>query len=81
MNIVPFKTGHEPSPEGMLKLLDDLRHQVIEEKIAGLAVIVIEPNDETVSYMVATRPVTRLRFVGAIATALQALIENRRIEP
>ena len=68
MKIIDLKSGNT---KDALDVLDDLRVKVSAGEIIAFAIVGIEPDDTTRSWTSTTRPVSRLRMMGAIANLEQ----------
>lgn len=51
-----------------LEVLDRLREQVLSGQVVAFAGVAIEPDDVTTRWQFTTRPVTKLRMLGAISS-------------
>lgn len=49
-----------------LDVLDDLRAKIISGQVIAFCAVGVEPDDTTSEWCATTRPVTRLRMMGAI---------------
>lgn len=59
-----------PSKAEALSALDDLRAKIDSGEIIAFAAVGIEPDDCTMMWCGASKPVTRLRTMGAIQSLL-----------
>ncbi len=66
--IVSIKTGATYTTETALEILDELRAKIESGEIIAFAAVGIEPDDITFSWTASTRPVSRLRMIGAIGS-------------
>lgn len=53
-----------------LEVLDKLREAVEVGEVIGFTVVTVDDIDCTTAYASTTKPVTRLRMIGAVATLL-----------
>jgi hypothetical protein len=51
-----------------LEVLDVLREQVLSGQVIAFVAAAIEPDDTTTRFQATTRPVTKLRMLGAVAS-------------
>lgn len=65
MTLIPLKKP-PPDSASAMEVLDDLRKQVESGQIIAFAVVGIEPDDTTMSWLSSTQTVTRLRMMGAL---------------
>jgi hypothetical protein len=72
MQVLQLNTNE---PEKALQCLDDLRKAIENEEIVAFAAVGIEPSDVTRYWQGATKKITNLRLIGAVA-ALQNYILN-----
>lgn len=61
---VPF---NQPTLEDALCVVESLRKDIESGKVVAFAVVAIEQDDTALVYTGSTRPVTRLRMMGAIS--------------
>jgi hypothetical protein len=51
-----------------LEVLDVLREQIVSGQVIAFVAVAIEPDDVTTRFQATTRPVTKLRMLGAVAS-------------
>lgn len=68
MKVVQFNAN--PSLEDALSALDGLRKDLESGKVVAFGVAALSPEDETIWYSGSSRPVSRLRLIGAMSNAL-----------
>lgn len=61
------------STDEALAVLDDLRAHVESGEVVAFLVAAVSPTDETMAYAATTRGVSRLRMIGAMTMAVQAM--------
>lgn len=61
---------------GALEVLDLMRKAVESGQIIALCAVAIEPDDCTTRWQFATRPVTKLRMLGAVASLSHFIHED-----
>lgn len=71
MRIVPLPLPTS-TKEDALAVIDDLRVAVESGEIIAFAAVGVEPDDCTKMWSTSTRPVTRLRMMGAIHNLLHS---------
>lgn len=64
MRVLSFTA--DPNREECLKAVDALREDLVLGRVIAFSAVAIAPNDEVLSYIGSSRPVTRLRMQGAI---------------
>lgn len=68
MTIVSMASGRAYDTKQALEILDELRAKVESGEVIAFAAVGIEPDDVTSSWTATTRPVSRLRMIGAIGS-------------
>jgi len=64
------------STDEALAVIDDLRAKVESGQVIAFAAVGIEPGDETMTWQATTRPVTRLRVMGAMTHLLHSFMHD-----
>ncbi len=64
------------SKDKALEIIDSLKEAIESGQIIAFAAVGIEPGDETRSWMATTKPVTRLRMMGAMYHLLASFRED-----
>lgn len=63
-------------PAAAIEVLDQLREQILSGQVIAFAAVAIEPDDTTTAWSSCTRPVTRLRMMGAITSLLHGYVDG-----
>jgi hypothetical protein len=69
--VVPFNAS--PSLQDCLEVIDAFRKDVEEGKIIVFAICSLDPEDETVYYCGAVKPVKKSRLLGCLAQTLHSV--------
>lgn len=61
---------------GALEVLAKLREEIEAGRVVAFCAVAIEPGDETTRWQASTRPVTKLRMLGAVASLAHWIHED-----
>ena len=59
--------AHVPDLAEALAVVDKLRQDMLDGKVVAFSCVGIGPDDETIAYVTAARPTSRLKLLGAMA--------------
>lgn len=74
--LVPLHANAEASLEDALRVVDQLRADIVSGKVRAFACVAVCPDDGTLGYIGYTQPISRLRVQGAVATLLHKYIDG-----